>query len=195
MSDDPKEYSTIKEMKEQAEREYERLWRFSWPGSYHTLRGREWSLNTHGDRLIMSDLGTPHAALERDNRAYTSDIFLLCTTRAGHETGRASATLYTERDEDGVIERVRTRIHELEVHPPFRGAGLGDALLQQIELQARRFGSDEVYDVFSPQGDTERVREFCKRNKFDFRVTPDGEQVFKTLIAPDAVGQHDRAKT
>jgi GNAT superfamily N-acetyltransferase len=176
---------SIREMQEQAEREFERLRTYAWRGNHSSLRGIEWPINQRGDHLIVSELRPPREILADERHAYTNDHFLLRTVRADRETGLASATIQIERDNDAHVIRNRTKIHEMTVHPQFRGEGLGDALIGQIELQARRYGSTEIYGAFDPQGDPERVRAFYRRNGFAFRHTPESEQVYKILATPD----------
>ncbi len=175
----------VREMQERAEGEFRRLMAYAWQGRLHNLNGTEWDINQRGDRMLVSKLRLPRDHNNDVQHAYSNDSVLVRTSRAGHETGRGNATIQVERDVGGEIVRNRLRIQELEVHPSFRGEGLGSALLEQLELQARRYGSTEMYGVFSPKDDPDRVREFYRRHGFDFRVTPGGEQVYKALVTPE----------
>lgn len=184
----------VREMQERAEGEFRRLLSFAWRGSLNGLRGTEWQLNDRGDRILISDHRPPRDTLN-DQHAYSSDLVLLRTSRAGQETGLASAAVQIRRDIGGEIVYNRTRIQELLVHSSFRKEGLGSAMLEQLEIHARRFGSTEIYGLFSPEGDVEQVRQFYRQHGYEFRQTPDGEQVYKALVTPGHVETPEADRT
>jgi GNAT superfamily N-acetyltransferase len=172
----------VAETQEAAEQQLQRRLEATRPAFNTGLKGSERRINDRGDTLFISDMRQP-SDLAMEQNLTSNEQFFLRTMRAGQETGRASASIQVERDVDGNATSIRTRLHDIEVHAPYRGEGHGDSMLQEIERQARRFASTEIYGLYSASGDSSRVRAFYERNGYRFRARSNGgEEVYKSLL-------------
>jgi GNAT superfamily N-acetyltransferase len=179
--DNLNEQHPAEETRESVEQDRQRQLEDARPTINTGLKGVERPINDRGDTLFVSDTRPPlDVALERS--VTSNERFFLRTMRAGHETGRASASIQIERDEAGYVTRNRTRLHDIEVHGPYRGEEHGDIMLQEIERNARRYASTEVYGLYAASNDSNPVRAFYERNGYRFRPRSDGgEEVYKPL--------------
>lgn len=175
--DNPNE---IDDMQEAAELEYQRLRELSRRLDSPLLPGIERLITDRGDILFTSDM-RPTDEVTSEQGAFSVQSLMLRMTRAGQPTGGANAKIEIERDEHGIISN-RTRLQCLEVGRSYRGEGLGDCLLQEVELHARRYGSTEIYGLYSAEGDPTKVRVFYERHGYHFRRRESGgEEVYKPL--------------
>jgi GNAT superfamily N-acetyltransferase len=148
------------------------------PTIERTLKGIERPINDQGDTLFVSDT-RPLLEVALDNSTISNERFFLYSERAGNETGRASASIQIERDENGSVVSNRTRLHDIVVNRPYRGEGLGAIMLQEIEQRARHYASTEVYGQFAGASGE---RAFYERNGYRFRPSGfGGEEVYKPL--------------
>jgi GNAT superfamily N-acetyltransferase len=120
--------------------------------------------------------------LSNSKRPYDNELIWIRTRSSdGNETGKADVNIQVEKDINGNLVRNRTKLQDILVTPTNEGKGLGRELIKEVESQARRFGSTEVYGVFVPKKNPEAVRRFYERNGYQFRQVGDHEEVYKTL--------------
>jgi GNAT superfamily N-acetyltransferase len=148
---------------------------------HRLIKGEEHPINDRGDTLFVSTMRPP-LELALENRMISNERFFVWTKRAGHETGHASASVQIERDEDGNVSKNRTRLHDIGVGTLYRGEGYGDIMLQEVERNARRYASSEIYGLFAADNDADYARAFYERNGYRFRsASGGGEEVYKPL--------------
>lgn len=177
--DDINEKHPAHEAFEQAEQQSRRFLEQTRRTFSGLLSGTDRPINQRGDRLFTSDR-PEQRALAAEQQVYRNNQFHLRTTRGGTETGRTAATLELQRDEHGIVSN-RTRLNFIEVHPPYRGQGHSDAMLDEVEQQARRYGSTEVYGAFEPTEAREHARVMYERNGYLFRPHGSALEVYKPL--------------
>ncbi len=170
------------EMQEAAEQEHERRRERSQPAQ-DFKRGTERSINELGDTLFTADTRQPSEVLS-EQQASSREWIYLRTKRAGYETGRTNASIEIQRDERGMLSN-RTWVHDVIITPSYRDQGYDDALLQEVELHARRFGSTEVYYSLG-MDDREEPPAYLERNGYRVRSGGlSGKEAYKPLMLLD----------
>ncbi len=104
------------------------------------------------------------------------------TYDGGQEAGYANLTLEVEKLPDNTIEHFvwpkdrRMRIGDIFVPEDDRRRGIGTWMLERSEELARQSGAREIYGTL----ESEQARSFFKRNGYQFRPGPYGEEAYKS---------------
>jgi GNAT superfamily N-acetyltransferase len=144
------------------------------------------TINAHGDQLFVNDSRSAEELLNSERLFDKESLYIRTQSSDGHQTGIAKVSIQVEKDINGNIVRNRARLHDILVTPASEGKGFGRELIKEVESQARRFGSTEVYGYFVPEKNPDAVRRFYERNGYQFRQVGDHEEVYKILTdTPD----------
>lgn len=91
----------------------------------------------------------------------------------------------------GSEETKRMRLTDIETLQGYRGNGIGDQMLGEVEQLANEHGAKEVYGVYSPEAGTEaRTRAFYEAHGYQFRPgASGGTEVYKRMGGPASDAQ------
>ncbi len=149
-----------------------------------------WRETSYGSLTgFVRDLDTQEGQLFVSEYRLSEDVCISVKTlkSTGFETKYAIMTGFAEvkiepiRNSNGDVVGQRARLINIEVDEMYRKKGLGQELMNEIEYQVRNFDVTEIYGIFDPKEDRDRVRKFYIKQGFQFRKIDNYYQIYKNF--------------